>query len=162
MLPYDVSHKGIKTEGSFGVKLSVHNSGENPYFPEHYCSPDYYLGHEITYPETEAWKQKQEKTDAEKETHYEGKNVIYSRQSSEDGNIFDTGQACRSNKHSLTESSRHQCKCFDGHHIYDEENEKIIKDLLTSQDQLIEDLDAFLDEIHMKKRQKEFHVSIYN
>ena len=42
----------------------------------------------------------------------------------------------------------------------DEENEKIIQGLLKSQDQLIEDLDAFLDEIHMKKRQKEFHVRI--
>ncbi|XP_053383855.1 nuclear receptor ROR-beta-like [Mercenaria mercenaria] len=45
-------------------------------------------------------------------------------------------------------------------HPSDEENEKIINDLLTSQDQLLEDLDAFLDEIHMKKRQKEFHCRV--
>jgi hypothetical protein len=43
----------------------------------------------------------------------------------------------------------------------DEENYNIIQSLLKSQDMLIEDLDAFLDEIHMKKRQKEFHVCIF-
>lgn len=161
MLPYADSHKRFKTEGSSGVR-SIHNSGENPDFHEHCCSPENNFGHGNTYAETETLKHKQGKTDAEKETGYDGKYVTYSHQSSEEGNVFYSGQACPSHKHSITENSRHQCLCFDGLHIYDEENEKIIKDLLTSQDQLIEDLDAFLDEIHMKKRQKEFHVSTYN
>ncbi|KAL4224580.1 hypothetical protein ACF0H5_015280 [Mactra antiquata] len=39
----------------------------------------------------------------------------------------------------------------------DLENQSIVDLLLKSQDQHLEDLDSFLDEIKMKKRQKEFH-----